>query len=247
LTAKRFADSVRIVARILWANPVGTSAFDRETEELINAVRLPEFEPVVRSLAVGPPHLEYHTYEHEALGPMLEQFREAQADGCAAGIIGCFYDGGLRELRELVRMPVVGMAEASLALAVTMGHRFSIVVGRRKWIPKMHDNVLLYGHERRLASFRSVEMGIPEVAEDPDLFFDRCIEEARKAVEEDGAEVVVLSEIATPQFWERAAKEMDAPIVDPGVACWKFAEMTADLYERLELSHSKVGGYEPPP
>ena len=235
------------MTRILWVNPVGTPAFDRDTEELIDAVLRPGFEPVVRSLATGPPHLEYHSYEHEALGPMLDLFREAEAHGCAAGIIGCFYDGGLRELREVVRMPVVGMAEAALALAATMGHRFSIVVGRRKWIPKMHDNVVLYGHERRLASFRSVEMGIPEVSADPDGFFDRCVEESRRAVEDDGAEVVVLSEIASPGFWERAAKELDAPIVDPGVACWKFAELTADLYERLGLSHSKVGGYEPPP
>src|SRR5437870_2229289 len=138
--------------RILWCNPVGTRAFDRETEALIDAIRLPEFEPVVTSLPVGPPHLEYHTYEHQALGPMLDVFREAERTGAKAGIIGCFYDGGLRELREALTMPVVGMAEAALALAATMGSTFSIIVGRRKWIPKMRDNAVLYGHERRLAS-----------------------------------------------------------------------------------------------
>ena len=178
---------------------------------------------------------------------MLQLFIDAENDGFSAGIIGCFYDGGLRELREIMNMPVVGMAEASLALAATMGHSFSIIVGRRKWIPKMHDNAVLYGHERRLASFRSVEMGIPEVLSDPDGFFDRCIEEANLAAKEDGAEVVVLSEMATPKFWERAEKESLVPIVDPGVACWKFAEMVADLYDRIGLSHSKYGGYEAPP
>lgn len=233
--------------RILWVNPVGTDAFDGGTEELIDAVRLPQFEPVVRSLPSGPPHLEYHTYEHEALGPMLDLFREADRGGCAAGVIGCFYDGGLRECRELVQMPVVGMAEAALSLAATLGHSFSIIVGRRKWIPKMHDNVVLYGHERRLASFRSVEMGIPDVAQDPERFFNRCLEEGIIAVEDDGAEVVVLSEIASPTFWERARKELPVPLVDPGVACWKVAEMAADLYEKIGLSHSKVGGFEPPP
>jgi allantoin racemase len=248
LTAKRFVAIVRTaMPRILWCNPVGTPAFDPETAALIEAVRLPQFEPVVRSLAAGPPHLEYHTYEHQALGPMIDLFREAEAGGCAAGIVGCFYDGGLRELREAVRMPVVGMAEAALSLAATLGHRFSIIVGRRKWIPKMRDNVVLYGHERRLASFRSVDMGIPEVAAQPDRFFQRCLEQAERAVAEDGAEVVVLSEVATPAFWARARKELEAPILDPGVACWKAAEVAADLYERLGLTHSKVGGYEPPP
>ena len=235
------------MAEILWVNPVGTGDFDAETLELIEAVRSPQHAPRVRHLDEGPPHLEYHLYEHEALAPMLELMREAESAGYGAGVIGCFYDGGLRELREALRMPVVGMAEASLLLAATLGHRFSIVVGRRKWIPKMSDNVLVYGLERKLASFRSVEMGIPDVLADPELFFDRVLEEGRRAVEEDGAEVVVLSEIATPAFWARARAELPVPLVDPGVACWKWAELAADLYLRLGITHSKVYGYEAPP
>jgi allantoin racemase len=235
------------MAEILWVNPVGTDAFDGETSRLVEAVRSPEHTPRVRHLDVGPPHLEYHLYEHEAFGGMLELMREAEADGCGAGIIGCFYDGGLRELREALVMPVVGMAEASILLAVTLGHRFSIIVGRRKWIPKMTDNVVLLGLERRLASFRSVEMGIPEVAADPEEFLDRVVDEGNRAVEEDGAEVIVLSEITSPEFWERAANELPVPFVDPGVACWKWAELAADVYERVGLTHAKAFGYEAPP
>ena len=100
----------------------------------------------------------------------------------------------------------------------------------------MTDNVVLFGLERRLASFRSVEMGIPDVLAEPELFLDRVIEEGRRAVEEDGAEVIVLSEIASPEFWERARAELPVPLVDPGVACWKWAELAADLYERLGLT-----------
>jgi allantoin racemase len=235
------------MAEILWVNPVGSGTFDAETTELIDAVRDPHHTPRVRHLNEGPPHLEYHLYEHEAFSGMLELMREAESEGCAAGVIGCFYDGGLRELREALTMPVVGMAEASLLLATTMGHKFSIIVGRRKWIPKMSDNVVLQGLERRLASFRSVDMGIPDVLADPDLFFNRVIEESRRAVEEDGAEVIVLSEIATPAFWNRAREELPVPLVDPGVACWKWAELVADLYKRLGISHSKVYGFEAPP
>jgi Asp/Glu/hydantoin racemase len=235
------------VSEILWVNPVGTGAFDDETRVLIDAVRAPHHEPRIEHLAVGPPHLEYHLYEHQAFGPMLDLMRAAEADGAAAAIIGCFYDGGLREAREALTMPVIGMGEASVLLAATLGHRFSIVVGRRKWIPKMSDNVVLTGLERRLASFRSVEMGIPDVLADPERFLDRVIEEGRRAVEEDGAEVVVLSEIASPPFWERAARELPVPLVDPGVACWKWAEMAADLYAGIGLTHSKAYGYEAPP
>ena len=235
------------MAEILWVNPVGTGDFDAETVALIDAVRAERHTPRVRHLEQGPPHLEYHLYEHEALGGMVALMREAEADGCAAGVIGCFYDGGLRELREALRMPVVGMAEASMMLACTLGHRFSIIVGRRKWIPKMSDNVVLCGIERRLASFRSVDMGIPKVLADPERFLDRVIEEGRRAVEDDGAEVIVLSEISSPAFWERASHELPVPLVDPGVACWKWAEMAADLYSGHGLSHAKAFGYEAPP
>jgi allantoin racemase len=90
-------------------------------------------------------------------------------------------------------------------------------------------------------------MGIPDVLAEPGRFFDRVLEQSRRAVEEDGAEVVVLSEIATPAFWEQARDELPVPLVDPGVACWKWAELAADLYLRLGISHSKAYGYEAPP
>jgi len=235
------------LAEILWVNPVGSSGFDLETSALIESIRSPEHTPRIRHLAVGPPHLEYHLYEHAAFEGMLELMREAQSDGCAAGIIGCFYDGGLRELREALQMPVVGMGEASVLLAATLGHQFSIIVGRRKWIPKMRDNVILTGLERRLASFRSVEMAIPEMVADPQTFIDRTIVESLKAVNDDGAEVIVLSELVPPALAERAARELPVPLLDPGVACWKWAEMAADIYLKLGLSHRRAFGFEPPP
>jgi len=235
------------VAEILWFNPVGVADFDQEAAEVINRVCSPQHTARIRHLDAGPPHLEYHLYEHQALTPMLKLMREAERDGCGAGIIGCFYDGGLRELREGLRMPVVGMGEAAVLLATTLGHRFSIIVGRRKWIPKMHDNVTQYGLGNRLASFRSVEMSIPAMTRNPREFERRVLESSLLAIEEDGAEVVVLSELVPPQLAARAGRELSVPLLDPGVACWKWAEMAADLYQGIGISHARAFGYEPPP
>jgi allantoin racemase len=234
------------MAEILWVNPIGTDAFDEETRETIEAVRAPHHVARIRHIEGGPPHLEYHLYEHEAFGPMLALMREAQTEGCAAGVIGCFYDGGLRELREALDMPVVGMAEASMFLAATLGHRFSVIVGRRKWIPKMHDNAILAGLDRRVASFRSVEMGIPEMLAAPERLEERVIEQASRAYQEDGAEVALLAEIVSPSL-ARRARELPIPLLDPGAACWKWAEMAADLYLTQGLSHARAPGYEAPP
>jgi allantoin racemase len=235
------------MSEIVWVNPVKGDAFDADTLTMIESVRSPHHTLRLRHLEEGPAHLEYHLYEHQALGPMLEIFREAERDGCGAAVIGCFYDGGLREAREVLRMPVVGMGEAAMLLAATLGHRFSIIVGRRKWIPKMEDNAVLLGIDRKLVSLRSVELGMPEFIADPEGFFDATIEQAKRAVEHDGAEVVVLSELTSPEFCDRARTEVPVPMVDPGRACWKWAEMMADLYERTGLSHVDGLGHEAPP
>ena len=92
------------MGRILWVNPVCTPYFDEEARSMIEAVRAPHHVPRVRHIDGGPPHLEYHLHEHDAFAPMLELMREAQADGCAAGVIGCFYDGGLRAAVPIARV-----------------------------------------------------------------------------------------------------------------------------------------------
>ena len=202
----------------------------------------------MRHLDPGPPHLEYHLYEHEAFSGMLAHMQEAEADGCGAGIIGCFYDGGLRELRESLRMPVVGMAEAAMLYALTLGYRFSVIVGRRKWIPKMTDNVILGGYERRLASMRSVEMGIPEVAADPELFFDRVIVESRRAVAggrrrgrgavRDGHAGVLGAGRSGGRLPDRRSRRGLLEVGRDG--CRHLPAGTGQ-------SHSKIGGFESPP
>ena len=96
-------------------------------------------------------------------------------------------------------------------IAATLGHRFSVIVGRRKWIPKMRDNAILAGLDRRVASFRSVEMGIPEMLEDPQRLEDRVIEEGRRAYEEDGAEVLLLAEMVSPSLAARAHASSRSP------------------------------------
>ena len=232
---------------IWWINPVGTAAFDEETVRAIEAVRAPHHRPVVRHFEEGPFHLEYRCDGQRVIGPTLELAREAEAAGAQGVIIGCFFDCGMRELRECLELPVTGMGEASMLLASTLGHRFSVIAGRRKWVAQIEQNALLAGMDRHLASVREVNMSVPAALADPGTFLDRVREQARLAVDRDGAEVIVLSEMAPPGFARTLRSELGVAFVDPGMAAWKWAEMTADLYEREAVSHSEFGAYERPP
>src|ERR1700716_3406583 len=50
-----------------------------------------------------------------------------------AVVLACFGDPGLAALKEIAKVPVVGMADASILQACAMGNRFSIVTGGERW------------------------------------------------------------------------------------------------------------------
>ncbi len=192
-------------------------------------------------------HLEYEFYEHIAIHNIIEQSIVAEKDGFDAIVIGCFYDPGLREVRELVKIPVVGVCEASLHVASMLSAgKFSILVGRRKWIPKMADNAQNYGLDSKIASWRVLDLTVPDM-EDKVKTQSAILREARAAVEEDGAEVVCLGCTGMAGQAEHAQEVLGVPVLDPVLVGLKVAEFGAILWRRFGISHSKIGGYEAPP
>jgi allantoin racemase len=233
--------------KILFINPIGTDVFDEHMLKTINEIKRPDVEVKVVHLSKGPVHLEYHYYEHLNLDETLKWVRWAEKEGYDAVIIGCFYDPGLREAREIVSIPVLGVAEATMHVAATLGHKFSIIVGRRKWIPKMESNVHLSGLGSKLASFRVINFTVPMMAKEPEKLKEAIFTEAKKAVEEDGAEVVILGCTGESGFMKELIAKLGVPVLDPVVTSWKYAEMLADLHRKVGLTHCKLFGYEAPP
>lgn len=233
--------------KIMFINPVGTGAYDEHMQKIIIGVKRPDVEVTVTHLSKGPVHLEYHYYEHLVMDETFQLIRKAEKEGYDAVVIGCSYDPGLREARELVSIPVIAPAEACMHVAAMLGHKFSIIVGRRKCIPKMESNVCLYGLERKLASFREIGFGVTRMAAEPEKMKEAIFREAKKAVEKDGAEVIILGCTIMSGFMKELVNRLEIPVLDPVVVSWKFAEMLADLYSKTDLSHSKIYGYKPPP
>jgi allantoin racemase len=233
--------------RILYIDPVGKGVVE-EGLQFLAAHKREDTELKMLTLPRGPEHLEYRYYEAMVLVDILHLVQEAERDGFNAAIIGCFYDVGLQAAREVSeRMPVLAPCEASTHLAATLGDKFSIIVGRRKWIPEMRENVIRYGMKERLASFKSVDLGVLEFHQDEEETARRFREVAREAVESDGAEVIILGCTATYGFYEELQKELAVPVIDSMIASLKTAEFAAELASRLGWSHSKIGGYESPP
>ena len=233
--------------RILWINPVGTDVFDADTLKILNVAKQVGTQVDVVSLpADRPKHLEYHTYEGLVVGDIVRLTRQA-ADSYDAIVIGCFYDVGLREAREASgRSVVTAPCQSATAIASNLGNTFSVLVGRRKWIPKMRENVHIYGHEHRMVSMRPLDLGVHYFQADHNRTRDRLLTEGRKAVQEDGAEVIILGCTAEYGFHETMQAVLGVPVIDAILAPFKYAEFLADLGGRFGWRPSRMWGSEAP-
>ncbi len=234
--------------RILYINPVGTNLFDSEMKKILEDAAEDGTAVDVVSLKRGPWHLEYQYYESLVLVDMLHLVKKAENNGYDAAVIGCFYDIGLHEAREVSeKMIITAPAEATMFTACSLGDKFSIIVGRKKWIPQMMANVVKYGLRERLASFKPIEMGVLDFQTKHEETKKRQYEAAKEAIEKDGAEVIILGCTAEFGFWKTLQERLSVPVLDAVITPFKFAEYMSSLKNKFGWSHSKIGGFESPP
>jgi allantoin racemase len=234
--------------KILWINPVGTDGFDAVIGKILKGSAAAGTAVDVVSLPEGRPlHLEYHAYEGLVTSDIakLVYHLSPEYDGI---VIGCFYDVGLREAREVSRRAVVtAPCQSSLVFASHLGNTFSVLVGRRKWIPRMEENVRMYGFAHRMASMRPLELGVLDFQADVKRTAAIMLEQGRKAVQEDGAEVLILGCTIEFGFHETMQEELGVPVIDAVVAPFKLAEMLASSAGLFHWYPSRAWGSEEPP
>lgn len=109
-----------------------------------------------------------------------------------AVVLACFGDPGLAALKEIARVPVVGMADASILQACALGNRFSIVTGGERWKSMLEEFVASHGLSSRLASIRTVAPTGADIARNPKAAMALLAKGCTTCVREDGADVVIL-------------------------------------------------------
>lgn len=233
--------------KILWINPVGHDGFDADMKEYLENHKNPDTEISVASLKKGPGHLEYYSYSIPIANELMHLIVKAEADGFDSAVIGCFYDPFLDEMREISSMVIAAPAESSMKIATSIGDSFSIIVGRKKWIPKMSENVRKYGFEKYLASFKPIEMGVLDFQNQKEETERRILQASREAVEADGAECIVLGCTAEYGFYRKIQETVGVPVIDASIAPLKFAEFMVDVKKVTGVAHSRLGKYQPPP
>jgi len=188
---------------------------------------------------------------------IIERLIEADKEGYDAAIVGCFLDPGVREAREIVNIPVIGVGEPTLYFAQLLGNKFAIVtVNDIKVIREIEIKLKIYGVEGRLIPNGVRPISTPTMRvftdgmEKPEIIASDILEKAKKCVE-DGAEVVIvgcngLGPLCTISNVIEV-KDTHVPILDCVSVATKVAETLVELSRKLKMPPiSRAGFYSMP-
>ncbi len=176
--------------------------------------------------------------------------KHAEKDGFDAVVIGCV---GATEaeyaVKEVLDIPVAGIGESSLLLAQMLGQNFCVLTYNNKiaaWI----DRLISEHHLKdKCVSVRPANISLGEALgrDAMSTIRRKMLSQAKKAVEEDRAEVIINASAGFVGLADYLRKRVKAPVVDAVESGIKFAEMLADLKKTKNLYQSKVACYEPSP
>lgn len=229
--------------KILVINPNTSESMTDHIREALVPMKRADTNLTVVCPQRGPETIESAYDEAHAILPTLDLVKRANQEGYDAIILACFSDPGLEAAKEISTIPVIGIEESSLHMAAMLGARFSIMTPRRERIPSKREHVHMRGLNHFLASVRSIDLSVADTDADPERTKQRIFEVAGKAVEEDGAEVVILGCGGMAGYASEIEEKLNIKVIDPTAVALKVAEAMVDL----QLVHSKAGLFSTPP
>ncbi|MBR0566839.1 Asp/Glu/hydantoin racemase [Azoarcus sp. L1K30] len=223
--------------RLLVINPNTSASVTEKIAAVARSAAAPGTELEFVTAPYGVPYIATRAEAIIGGRVVLEILAERAAEFDAA-IVAAFGDPGLGAARELFSLPVVGLAEAAMLLACPLGRKFSIVSFSSRLEPWYRECVEWQGLSGRLASIRMLDATVADVgriqAENEDLL----VALANAAVEEDGAEVVILAGAPLAGLASRVTERVPVPLIESVSASVKLAEALVALRPRKPLTGS---------
>jgi allantoin racemase len=166
----------------------------------------------------------------------------ANRESYDAFVIAAGDDPGLDIARQFTDRPVVGIAEAGMLVACTLGARFSVFTALRCEVTKTAALVAKYGLSSRLASILTVEPAAGDAVtsatliNDPRRSFERFATESERAIRDDMAEVIVMIGSVMAGLAQPLTERVGVPVLSGTICGVKLAETLAEL--QVKTSHA---------
>jgi len=191
----------------------------------------------------GPVGLESYYHNYLASVQVHKRIVEAEKEGYDGVVIACYGDPGVEAAKELVNIPVVGITEASYALARILCTKFLVVVSAETAVPRQIRYIKALGIPDYQYAVRPIGLTVLGVMSDRMSAKELIAKNCEIALKETGAELIVMGCSGFSGLRGDLEKELKVPIIDPVVAGVHICEALV----RMEVSQSKVSTYKTPP
>jgi len=228
--------------KILIINPNTSQSMTDRIRTVAEAAKRADCEVTVTCPARGPVTLESSYDEAYAIAPTIDLVKQADSEGYDAIILACFCDVGVEAAKEISSIPVLGLEEATLSIALLLGSKFGVMTEKRPRVAMKEQHVRRHGLLERLASIRPLGLSVAELNADPEGTKAAGMALARRMVQEDGAEVIIMGCAAMAGYSDDLQRELQVPVLDPLKVTLKITEALVEM----GLSHSRIGLYAPP-
>jgi Asp/Glu/hydantoin racemase len=233
-------------------------AYDAALKAHFKRVARPDTEIVMHGMRPGTYRTNYpgNDIRHAGLQHLhaiqfIQAGLDAERDGFDAYAISTLPDPALREIRSMLRIPVVGYGESAMLASCLLGARFAVMVFIAELTDLIAENAAKYGLASRFAGATDVGFRFNDVLEGfskPGPLIDRFRESARKRIAA-GAEVIIPGEAPLCVLLaSQGISSVDGvPVID-SLSCWiKYAEMLVDLKRQSGVERCRKGYFNEPP
>jgi allantoin racemase len=232
-----------VMKKILVINP---NTNPKNTKVIADAVS--PFEPEdtivdVVSPDKGPVGLESYYHNYLASVNVHERIVQSEKEGYDGVVIACYGDPGIEGAKELVDIPVVGITEASYALARMLSTKFLVVVSADTAVPRQIRYIKSLGIPDFQYDVRPIGLTVLGVMSDRMSAKDLIANNCEIALKETGSELIVMGCSGFSGLRADLEKQLNVPIIDPVVAGIHLCNTLI----RMGLTQSKVSTYKTPP
>ena len=229
--------------KIMVINPNTSESMTENIRRNLLKIKRKDTELVVTCPDQGPETIESSYDAALTVPPTLQLVQKANKEGFDAVIIAAFSDPGLEAAREISNILVVGIEEITLHVAAMLCGKFTILTPIKNRIPHKYKEVQNYKLDPWLASVRTTDMTVADTDANTKLTKSRILEVAHQAVEQDGAEIIILGCAAMVGYHEYLSRELGVVVLDPTTVTLKICEALIDS----NLTHSKKALFAKPP
>jgi Asp/Glu/hydantoin racemase len=215
--------------KVIVINPNSTEAVTEALRDSVALLAASSATPIeCVTLMEGPPGVETQLHRAQVVEPMCRLIRSLEREA-GAFVVACFADPGLQAAREATARPVLGMAEASMLMALAIGESFGIISTRRASVKDHRRYVRQLGLSARCAGDVAIDLGILELQRDPSLTLDRLIGAGRRLRDEHGADVLLTGCAGMAPFRGQIQEALGIRVLEPCYAAVSIALGAARL------------------